>query len=184
MTADLFPSYILAPKKIIESIAWFLNPIEEPPQKFLQLMNETRPNIYSNLLENQGFIISNVTWAELISNKKNEPNYDKKFPQSYYNLVFSLANDNLLDNFENEIHKINELLRPSSYFIYEMKIDKIDKVKELFLKVFESVSFLIPWSELNTNPFSPFNKDKSDYCWVVALTNSSDEDPAAWIEDL
>jgi len=46
----MFPSYILEPKKTIENITWFLNPIERPPQKFLHLQNKNSlTNVYSDI---------------------------------------------------------------------------------------------------------------------------------------
>ena len=184
MTADIFPSYILEPKKIIDSITWFLNPLEMPPQKFLQLTKDNITNIYSDLLEKEGFIVRDSSWDELLAYTTMNDKDEKKFTSGFYNLVFSLTNEELSDNFEMVLHFIHDLLRPSSYFIYELKINHLNEIRDLFLKVFESVNFLTPWSDLHTNPFSPFDGDKNSYCWVVALSHPSDDDPAEWLEDL
>lgn len=184
MTADIFPSYILEPKKIIENITWFLNPIEEPPQKFLQLVSKkSETNIYSDLLLKDGFITQNITETELLaaSNSESENNLQK----SWFNLIFSLANDHFSENFTSLSSFIHSLLRPSSYFIYEIKVSKnLENIKKILLQSFESVNFLIPWSKLYTNPFSPFDQEQSKYCWIVALSQSSDEDPAEWLNHL
>ena len=184
LTADIFPSYILEPKKIIESITWFLNPIEEPPQKFLKLLKDNISNIYSDILEKEGFIVRDFTWEDLLAYATMKDNNEEKFTSGFFNLVFSLANEELSNNIEMVLHSIHDLLRPSSYFIYEIRINQLNEIRDLFLKVFESVNFLIPWSELHTNPFSPFDSEKNSYCWVVALSHPSDDDPAEWLENL
>ena len=188
MTADLFPSFILEPKKILENIEWFLNPIEEPPQKFLQLLSKnsidkSTGNIYSELLEKEGFIIKNTTEDELFLSQDSDGEHSLQ--ESSFNIIFTLANEKIFDNFETLCSLIHNLLRPSSYFICEMKVDEIlDYVEKVLLQSFESVNFLTPWSKLNTNPFSPFDENQSKYCWIVALSQGSDEDPAEWMNYL
>lgn len=184
MTADLFPSYILEPKKIIEDITWFLNPIEEPPQKFLQLLTKnSKTTIYSDLLRKDGFIVKSLTEPKQLLSS--EFSSEDILQESWFNIVFSLANETLFENFEEISSKISHLLRPSSYFIYEVKItENLDRIKEILLQSFESVNFLTPWSLMNTNPFTPFDQKQNKYCWVVALSQGSDEDPADWLNNL
>ena len=188
LTTDLFPSFILEPKKILENIEWFLNPIEEPPQKFLQLLSKnsidkSTGNIYSELLEKEGFIIKNTTEDELFLSQDSDGEHSLQ--ESSFNIIFTLANEKIFDNFETLCSRIHNLLRPSSYFICEMKVDEnLDYVEKVLLQSFESVNFLTPWSKLNTNPFSPFDENQSKYCWIVALSHGSDEDPAEWMNFL
>lgn len=183
MTADIFPSYILEPKKIVDNITWFLNPIAEPPQKFLQILpDEAHENIYSDLIEKEEFIIKNVSGDTLFTNIK--PEFTDDLQKGWFNLIFSLANEKLPSNFEIAIEFIHDLLKPSSYFIFETKIaHNLDEIKTMLLKSFESVNFLVPWSDLKTNPFSSFDSNQHKYCWVVALSQSSDEDPGEWMNN-
>ena len=188
LTTDLFPSFILEPKKILENIEWFLNPIEKPPQKFLQLLSKNSTdkstgNIYSELLEKEGYIIKNTTDGELFLSQNSDS--EGIYQESSFNIIFTLANDKIFDNFESLCPIIHNLLRPSSYFIYEMKVEEnLDFIERILLESFESVNFLTPWSQLSTNPFSPFDKNQSKYCWIVALSQGSDEDPAEWMNFL
>ena len=189
LTTDIFPSYVLEPKKTLENITWFLNPLEEPPQKILQLQAyQLKTNIYTELLEKDGFIIKNAKIQDLISSKgSNNNKFAKDFQESYFNIIFSLANEIIEDfeDFKTLIQIVHNLLRPSSYFIYEIKIDQnLDVIREILLDNFESVNFLTPWSEMKTNPFSPFNKESSNYCWIAALSQNSYEDPAEWMNEL
>ena len=110
MTADIFPSYILEPKKILDMITWFLNPIEKPPQKFLQILpKDIENNIYSDLLEKEGYIIKNISEKNLIGEQKVETN--DTFEEGWFNLIFSLANDQLPANFEQVSNFIHDLLK-------------------------------------------------------------------------
>ena len=184
MTADIFPSYILEPRKILENITWFLNPVEKVPQKFLQITSkDLESNIYSDMLEKDGFIIKNISETNLLSLDELLENSD--FEKSWFNLVFSLANEKLFNNFETICPIIHDLLRPSSYFIFEIKItNNIEEIQNILLQTFDSVNFLIPWSNLSTNPFSPFDSNQNRYSWVTALSQGSDEDPADWLNYL
>lgn len=186
MTADIFPSYVLEPKKTIDSITWFLNPIAEPPQKFLDIRNKNcDTDIYSDLLLKEGFVVRHVQLSEVISKSKNDLDDDSSLPAEWFNIIFSLANDERVDHFDEIVRTIHGLLRPSSYFIFETKIDNnLDYIKETLLGAFESVNFLSPWSNLTTNPFSPFDSSRSNYCWVAALSHSSDKDPGEWMDNL
>ncbi len=184
VTADIFPSYILEPKKIIDNITWFLNPLEEPPQKFLQILPaSSKENIYSDLLEKEGFIIENILLENLQSGEKGE--ILAGLQKHRFNIVFSLANEKIFQNFESVAEIIHDLLRPSSYFILEVKISHNQKeIEKILLQNFGTVNFLTPWSDLATNPFSPFDENQQKYCWVVALSQASDEDPAEWMNYL
>lgn len=186
MTTDIFPSYVLEPKKTIESISWFLNPIAEPPQKFLDLRNKnSNTNVYSDLLIKEGYIVKHAQLKEILSNNDITSDTDPNLPSDWFNLIFSLANDEIVENFKPVVQKIHSLLRPSSYFIFEVKIDhNLDLINEIISETFESVNFLSPWSNLTTNPFSPFDNNKSNYCWVAALSKGSDEDPGEWLDHL
>ncbi len=184
MTDDFFPSFILEPKKIIENIIWFLNPIEEPPQKFLQLVvQDTETNVYSDLLMKDGFSVKNITESGLLAALNSD--LEKGLQKNHFNIVFSFANDHISENLILLSSSIHSLLRPSSYFIYEIKVtENLESIKKILLRSFETVNFLTPWSQMATNPFSPFDQNQSKYCWIVALSQDSDDDPAEWLQNL
>ena len=94
MTTDIFPSYVLEPKKTIESITWFLNPIAEPPQKILDLRNKnSNTEIYSDLLLNEGFIVKHAQLVDLVSKNQNDKSDVYNLPPEWFNIIFCLAND-------------------------------------------------------------------------------------------
>lgn len=182
LTENLFPSYILEPKKIIEAITWFLNPIEKPPQKFMQLTRDSSTNIYSDYIKSQDYEIKNTSFHAIVNHDEKGNDFDTW--GSNYNLIFSLANEKIPDSFDLVLSKINRLLKPSSYFILELKLEKkdLDYIQKVVLESFDSVNFLIPLNKFSTNPFTPIDFEKSNYCWMVALTHSTDEDPASWMD--
>ena len=140
-------------------------------------------SIYSDLLTKDGFIVKTLSDPrQLLFTKFYSKDIIKN---SWYNIIFSLANESLFENFDKISDKIHDLLRPSSYFIYDIKItENLDQIKEILLQSFDSVYFLTPWSQMNTNPFTPFDQNQTKYCWIVALSQGSDEDPGDWLNKL
>jgi len=129
--------------------------------------------------------VENISLSTFLSDIENNSSSNVSLEKNSFNIIFSLANDQLLERFQTVIRAIDDLLKPSSYFILELKISNdIEEIRDILADVFESVNFLSPWSDLTTNPFSPFDIKKSNYCWIAALSKNSDYDPGKWMESI
>ena len=188
---DIFPSIYLQPKKLIELLTWWLNPLEQPPQKILALdINGKNHNRYLALLQDEGYIAHNVSLQNFIIK---EPLKD-----SFYNLIFSFEwnitdikeDSQKLEDLFSAIH--NQVIKSSSYLILEIKFNSeknIDELENILTKSgFGSISVLLPAEvgqkkENIVNPFTGVDLTIHNHCWLVALSQQTDEDPAEWLQE-
>ena len=185
-SSDNFPSISMETKDLKDLLIWWLNPVELPPQKFLNIVYKNNLiNEIHNFLKQEDYLIEKTDLSDSFLFQNLLEEYNLAFSFQNHILFSELINkEEKLIEFKEFILKISSILKPSSYFILETKIESENErnfLKELFLRNFEQVFFYVPLKKYATNPFTKFDLSKTNFCWIIAITNSSGEDPAEWL---
>lgn len=188
-------SQLLPPHDLKDYLSWWLNPLEKPPQKILELLPTGQVSQVLTQLEQEGLETTSVEFDPHNPSVEDLPNNIK------FNLVYGLKIppyflDQSTSHLLAFLKPLNQVLRPSSHLVLEILADEATKEGDSLAKLtsrlsniglevgFVHVENVTPTESFKEAPFRAVNFREDKLFWLAFLTEGSDEDVTEWLDQM